>query len=260
MSPYLYFIGHSTTFFDLGGQTFLTDPLLRPQLGLLRRKKPLPPLPDFEENPPCVLLSHGHGDHLHVPSLRDLGKDLTIFAPEEVAAWLRKKNFLYAEAVSPGDSISWNGCQIEVVPADHPEDGNLLIRQRRPIGGAVGYVVSRENRSVYFAGDTDLFPEMSDMPSPDLALLPISGWGNSLGPGHLDPQRAAEAVERINPEHVVPIHWGSLSPLGMPRSWAVDRWADHEFFQALYRRGLDEKLQLLAPGEFLFLDQPEDKS
>jgi hypothetical protein len=25
----------------------------------------------------------------------------------------------------------------------------------------------------------------------DLALLPVAGWGRSLGPGHLDPARAA---------------------------------------------------------------------
>ena len=28
----------------------------------------------------------------------------------------------------------------------------------------------------------------------DVALLPVWGWGPTLGPGHLDPQRAAEAV------------------------------------------------------------------
>ena len=259
MSSYLYFVGHSTTFFDLQGQAFLTDPLLRPQAGLLRRKAPLPPLPDFEDKPPCVLLSHAHGDHLHLPSLQDLGPDHTIFAPEGVADWLRGKGFLYAESVAPGDSISWNGCQIDVIPADHQTDGNRFIRGRRPLDGAVGFLVSRGKHSVYFAGDTDLFPEMADLPEIDLALLPISGWGNSLGSGHLDPARAAQAVQIINPGKVVPIHWGSLAPLGMPRGWAVDRYADHEFFQALYRLGLDQKLELLSPGEFFFLDKEAGK-
>ena len=46
----------------------------------------------------------------------------------------------------------------------------------------------------------------------DLALLPIWGWGPSLGPGHLDPERAARAAALIEPRIVVPIHWGTLYP------------------------------------------------
>ena len=46
---------------------------------------------------------------------------------------------------------------------------------------AVGYVV-RGSRSVYFAGDTDLFPAMAELAgSVDIALLPVGGWGPGLG-------------------------------------------------------------------------------
>ena len=38
------------------------------------------------------------------------------------------------------------------------------------------------NRSVYFAGDTGLFPEMADIGRSgiDVALLPVAGWGARL--------------------------------------------------------------------------------
>ena len=51
----------------------------------------------------------------------------------------------------------------------------------------------------------------------DLALLPIWGWGTSIGAGHLDPERAARAAALLSPRMVVPIHWGTLYPLGLAR-------------------------------------------
>ena len=41
------------------------------------------------------------------------------------------------------------------------------------------------------------------------------GWGPTLGPGHLDPARAAVAVERLRPRVVVPVHWGSFAVAGL---------------------------------------------
>ena len=59
---------------------------------------------------------------------------------------------------------------------------------------ALGYLI-RGSHQIYFAGDTDLFEGMATLaPRLDLVLLPIWGWGPSLGPGHLDPRRAAEAL------------------------------------------------------------------
>ncbi len=49
----------------------------------------------------------------------------------------------------------------------------------------------------------------------DTALLPVWGWGPSLGPGHLDPERAAEALRLLRPRLAVPIHWGTFHPIGM---------------------------------------------
>ena len=70
---------------------------------------------------------------------------------------------------------------------------------------------------VYFAGDTDVFKEMAQLTGIDLALLPVWGWGPRLGPGHMDPRRAAEALSVLRPRAAVPIHWGTLWPMGLGR-------------------------------------------
>jgi L-ascorbate metabolism protein UlaG (beta-lactamase superfamily) len=70
---------------------------------------------------------------------------------------------------------------------------------------------------VYFAGDTDLFPAMADLGKIDVALLPVAGWGPRLPAGHLDPARAVQALELIDPRIAIPIHWGTYAPWRPPR-------------------------------------------
>jgi L-ascorbate metabolism protein UlaG (beta-lactamase superfamily) len=49
----------------------------------------------------------------------------------------------------------------------------------------------------------------------DAALLPVGGWGPRLGHGHLNAERAAQALVRLRPRSAVPVHYGTFWPLGM---------------------------------------------
>jgi L-ascorbate metabolism protein UlaG (beta-lactamase superfamily) len=89
----------------------------------------------------------------------------------------------------------------------------------------------------------------------DVALLPVWGWGPRLGPGHLDPTRAAEAVARLRPRVAIPIHWGTLWPMAM-------RWRRHRLSEPplqladeVRRRNLPVRIVILAPGEALELPE-----
>jgi L-ascorbate metabolism protein UlaG (beta-lactamase superfamily) len=112
---------------------------------------------------------------------------------------------------------------------------------------SVGYVISGSRR-IYFAGDTDLFPEMADIAeSLDLALVPVAGWGAKVGPGHLDPERAARAVQLLRPRTAVPIHWGTLSPAHRATSDEPPR----TFRELAAHLAPDVEVRILAPGEML---------
>jgi len=116
--------------------------------------------------------------------------------------------------------------------------------------------VEGAGRRVYFAGDTDLFTEMAALARPrlDLALLPVWGWGPTLGSGHLDPVRAADAAALIHPRAVLPIHWGTLYPVAMHRFRPrplID--PPHAFAAAVARVAPDVRVEVLAPGGALEL-------
>ena len=76
---------------------------------------------------------------------------------------------------------------------------------------------------MWIAGDTDLYPEMADLPALagrdgiDLAVVPVAGWGPRLSEGHMGPGEAAEACALTRARWTLPVHWGTLHPPLMHR-------------------------------------------
>ncbi|MET0457693.1 MAG: MBL fold metallo-hydrolase, partial [Ilumatobacteraceae bacterium] len=210
--PAVTWVGHASVLIDIAGVKVLTDPLLTHRVAHLRRHHPIDVaavgVPDL------VLLSHVHMDHLHIPSLRLLGPTIPIVAPAGAGGLLRRRGFRDVRETRAGQTVDVGPVTIETVPAVHPSGRGP---HSRVSADAVGYVLRAGGAAVYFPGDTGLFEEMGTWDPIDMALLPISGWGPTVGEGHLDPERAVEAAGLVGAEIVVPIHWGTYSPVALRR-------------------------------------------
>jgi len=245
---HLTFLGHATVLLEVEGTQVITDPVLRPGATFLRRVPGAADLRSYT-HADVVLISHLHHDHLDLPSLRLMRDDCLIVVPVGARAWLLRKGFANVVELAPGQSVEHAGVTITATFADHSG-------RREPLGPtalAVGYLIEAGPALVYFAGDTEIFPEMATLADPgsmDVALLPVWGWGPKLGPGHLNPERAAAAVALLRPRYAVPIHWGTLSPVGMHRM-PLSRTYDppHEFAAAVAALGLDVEVLVTQPGE-----------
>ena len=256
-SPELHFLGHSTVRIELAGRTVLTDPLLAATVGMLRRVVPLPD-PATWAGVDVVLISHLHGDHLHIPSLRTVGPSTRILVPRGAGAWLRGRGFPNVGELSAGESIQDGDLRITGVRADHSGHRWGPRSTHGPATESLGYLLEGDGRTVYVSGDTGLFEGMTVLArrAVDVALLPVWGWGPTLGPGHLDPVSAAEAVARVRPRFAVPVHWGTLTLAGMAhvpsplrgrmRRLLVD--PPHSFATEVAARGLDTRVVVTAPG------------
>lgn len=152
-----------------------------------------------------VLISHEHFDHL---SLEDLQKVISprtvIVASVSCKGELEKVTAKEKRFLEPGGKLNIEGIQIEAVPAYnvnkfkspgqafHPKEDKKL-----------GFVIQMDGTRVYFAGDTDLIPEMKSIKC-DIALLPVSGTYVMTA------EEAVEAAESIKPKIAVPMHYAAI--------------------------------------------------
>jgi L-ascorbate metabolism protein UlaG (beta-lactamase superfamily) len=237
------YVGHSTVLLEVGGARLLTDPLLGRGIGHVRRRVSEPRIESLLPLD-AVLVSHAHHDHLHPRSLRLVARDCPVLAPRGCGRILRRSGVREVIEVEPGDRVSIAGTTIEAVPALH--DG-----RRYPVGpprAAVGFLIGGPVRT-YFAGDTDVFPEMQTLAGRvDVAALPVWGWGPRVPPGHLNPERAAQATALIRPRVAIPIHWGTLAAIGSQRGMdPLD--PPRAFADAVVRLAPYVEVRILMPAE-----------
>ncbi len=239
------YVGHATVLIELDGVRLLTDPVLRRHVGPLVRHGALPS-PQATENVDSVLISHLHRDHADLGSLRKLEREVRMLVPPGSRRFFERHGFTNVIELEPGESAGVGDLTITAVEADH----DAGRRRHAPRTPSLGFLV-RGRRSVYFAGDTDLFEGMADLPRGlDLALLPIWGWGPTVGLGHLDPERAARAAALLSPRVAVPIHWGTLYPLGLARFRGDPLHLPGEEFAARVRELAPQvATRVLSPGE-----------
>lgn len=237
--------GHATVRITLGGDSVLTDPLLRSRVWHLQRIVPV--VAGIADAIHAVLISHLHHDHLDLPSLRTIDPYVPVVIPAGARAALGRRMGREVIELAAGEVTEIAGLLVHAVPASH--DGH---RPGRPglTAPAVGYVVARGGKAVYFAGDTDIFPGMAEfVPRPTCALLPVWGWGPTLGPGHLDPESAAAALTLLRPRLAVPIHYGTYRPrLGRGAPARAAGSPETRFAAAAARVAPEVAIRIVPPG------------
>ena len=159
---------------------------------------------------------------------------------------MRGRGFDDVREVTEGDEVVFGEVTVRATHTDHP--GRALPGRSAE---TLGYAVAGSAR-IFFAGDTGLFDGMDGLvPDLDVALLPIWGWGPTIGPGHLDPLAAADALTLLRPRIAVPIHWGTLRPLYRTGRARFLRSPAEDFVAAARERAPEVEVRVLAPGESL---------
>jgi L-ascorbate metabolism protein UlaG (beta-lactamase superfamily) len=205
----LTWLGHSSFRLDAGGKRIYIDPFLNGN----------PKCPEGEQTPErvdVIAITHAHGDHLWDTVELSKQHGCTVIAPVELADWLQGKHKLEnVRDPNKGGTVDVDGVRFTLTDANHSSSNNDLEYMGEPCG----IVVRAEGKSVYFAGDTNVFGDMGTVIArlykPDVAVLPI-GDNYTMGP-----EEAALAVELLGVKRVVPCHYGTFPVLtGTPEALA----------------------------------------
>jgi L-ascorbate metabolism protein UlaG (beta-lactamase superfamily) len=166
-------------------------------LDLYRSKKLRERVPDDLESASVVLVTHAHNDHCFPEAINEVRTDDTIVvAPKDCG---EKLDYSF-ESLNPGDESTFHDIKIKAVHAYNVKRFRSPGNPYHPKGYGVGYLVKVDGKTIYFAGDTDVIPEMNELGPVDVALLPC---GDTYTMDNID---AAEATKMIKPKVVIPMH------------------------------------------------------
>ena len=143
-----------------------------------------------------IFVTHDHFDHFSVEDIKKIEKEDTVYViPDCMYNLLGGENVV---TLLPNEKANVECYEVETIPSYnvgkdfHPKEK-----------GYVAYIVTIEGKRVYVAGDCDM-NEDNEKVKCDIALLPVGGTYT------MDYKQAAELAEKLNPELVIPTHYGDV--------------------------------------------------
>ena len=176
--------------------------------------------------------------------------------PVRIELWGDTVEEIRSFAVADQRSLAHVPEGIEVVPVREIPLTDQVRERARALAAshpALIDVLTRIADGVAVEGMEALAPDL------DLALMPVWGWGpRARSSEHLDPLGAAQALRLLRPRVAIPIHWGTLHPVGFrwlrpstrtdPPHTFARLAAEHAPATEVRVLGIGERTTLLPPG------------
>ena len=223
-------LGHASVLLNYFGVRAISDPSLFTRVGFsidsiltIGPKRHVdPPLAPAElQQLDVILITHAHMDHLDIPSLKALPKNVVVIACSKCSSLIAPLGFKDIRELNWGEETVVKGLRIRAMGARH------WGRRWPPFGEDYGfnsYVLEKNGHRILLAcdsADTDLFASVASNP-PDVAIFSIGAYDPWIY-NHANPEQVWAMFRQTGARYLIPVHWGTFRLSKEPMEEPLER-------------------------------------
>ncbi|MCU0584826.1 MAG: MBL fold metallo-hydrolase [Desulfobacterales bacterium] len=246
------YLKHAGVLINDGGHRILIDPVFSEIFWFIRDFSPFDFDPGRLPAPDQVLLTHGHFDHLHLPTLARLPREAHAVSPLGYREVLSEAGLHHRTELDWFQSVHAGGREITLLPCNHWTMRSPLAGPNLALWGS--YLIrTAGGLTIYVSGDTgyfDGFEQIGREFAIDLAIINLGAYAPRwlMAQSHLDPAEAVRAFRELGAKRLAIMHWGTFKlgdePVHFP---------PRQIREELAREGLLDRLVDWRQGETVLL-------
>lgn len=247
------YLNHASVLIRDGNTSLLVDPVLSGMFWPIRDYSPLTFNADQMPSIDAVLVTHGHYDHLDLPSLKHFNNRSRFLCPLGYGGLIRDNGAQDVHELDWLDSRIIGPFEVTFLPCNHWTMRNPVTGPNTALWGS--YIVrSKTGQTIYISGDTAYFKgfaEIGQHYNIDLAIFSLGAYEPRwfMKQSHINPEETVRAFKELGAEKLIIVHWGTF------------RLGDEPVFQPpldikkeMDKAGLSEKLIELKHGQTFILE------
>jgi L-ascorbate metabolism protein UlaG (beta-lactamase superfamily) len=244
------FIKHACIMIKDSDRYILIDPVLF-DLPVVKALTPLNFDIEDMPAPDHVLITHGHYDHLDIPSLAAFDPQSHVISPLGYNSVFQDLKMNHRTQLDWYETFEQSGTVIKLLPCKHWTMRNPFWGANKSLCGSY-LIKTKTGATIFISGDTSYFRGFREIGHDfaiDLAVINLGGYshGAPVFMSHLNPRQAVKAFRELQAKHMLIVHWGSFRLTSEPVHFPPNQQKVE-----MTKAGLTDRLIHLDHGETLY--------